>query len=214
MESPINLSLSLKSLALQNLNLTDEVSVTSSDSFYPPAMISLSAPRLRGSPKLSPFHPKSVPVLSERGNVGDLFFGRYDEVDEDCQMSYHQRKHSKYPIPPATEDGRSVGNISSQSGSTSIPISDSLMKKQTNPWKNSKRRKDKLSIGQKGYANLVSSPLVPKVIPVAERVEMIIQEFAPFLCERAVTSQRNEIKNKIKKLMIKGITLRAVKKLS
>merc|ERR1719474_448799 len=43
---------------------------------------------------------------------------------------------------------------------------------------------------------------------------MIMQEFAPCLYERAVTSRRNEIKNKIKKLMIKGITHMAVKKLS
>jgi len=215
MEDPVNLSSSLKSLTLQNLNLTDEVSVTSPGSFYPPVRIPLSAPRLKRPLKTPRFHPNSAPVLSGEGRVGDMFFGRYDEDEEDWMISYHQRKHSKYPEPPATEDGRSLDNISSQSGSSSKAISGSLMKKQTNPWKNSKRSKDQLLLGKKQcYTNLVTSPLVPKVIPVAERVEMIIQEFAPCLSEGRVTSHINEIKRRIKNIMIEGIKLRAVKKLS
>jgi len=211
----VNLSLSLKSLTLQNLNLNDEGSATSPGSIYPPVMIPLSAPRPKRPTKFPRFHPNSAPVLSGEGKVGDIFFGCDDEGEEDWKMSYHQRKHSKYPNPPATEDGRSFENNSIKSGSSSKATLNSLMKKQTNPWKKSKHRNDQLLVGNKQvYTNLVSSPLVPKVIPIAERVEMIIQDFAPCLSVRTVTSHIKEIKSKIKKIMIQGIKLRAIKKLS
>merc|ERR1719285_608230 len=115
--------------------------------------------------KSSRFHPNSAPILSGEGKVRDLFFGCDDEAEEDYKMSYHQRKHSRYPKPPTTEDGHSVGNNSSKGGSSSKAILDSLTKKQTNPWKNSKHRNEQLSHGNKQvYTNLVSSPLVPKAI--------------------------------------------------
>eukprot|EP00495_Collosphaeridae_sp_1-RS-2012_P007081 TRINITY_DN6782_c0_g1_i1.p1 TRINITY_DN6782_c0_g1~~TRINITY_DN6782_c0_g1_i1.p1 ORF type:complete len:70 (+),score=16.79 TRINITY_DN6782_c0_g1_i1:49-258(+) len=44
------------------------------------------------------------------------------------------------------------------------------------------------------YSQMVTSPLVPKVIPVAERVETIIQEFAPTLNELIVSSNLHRLR--------------------
>jgi len=209
MELPINLSSKL--LTPQNLNLIDEGSPTSPDS-YPPVMIPLSSPRL---PKPIRFRSKSAPDLYNGGSVGDIFFGCYDEVDEDLQISYHQRNPSRYPNTSATEDGSSERNDTKRRPLSVKAISPLAVKKQTNPWKNSKRRQKPLSLGKKpSYVNRLSSPLVPKVIPVAERVELIIQEFAPCFNDKAATSQIYEIKSRVKKFMIKGIMRRAIKKLS
>jgi len=209
----INLSSELTSLISHNVNLSDEVSPTSSQSFYPPIMIP--APQLMRTSKTPRSHPKSSPVLSEVDSVGDIFFDFFEEVDEGRKISWHQRKRSRFQDSGSTEDGCSMGGNANESGSPAKAISDCPMKKQTNPWKNAKHQQEPLPLGTElCYDNLVSSPLVPKVIPVQERVEMIVQEFVPWLSWRAVPSQLYWIKSKVQELMIHGIERRAIEQLS
>jgi len=208
MEDLKSLNLSLKSLTLQDLNLDDEASHINPDS-YPPVMIPLSAPRLKRHSKPPRLHPMSAPVKLGGGKNGDIFFGINDEDEEEWEMSYHQRRHSRYPV---TEDCSSVGD-NSQSGSLVTAMSVSSTKKVTNPWKSSKCTIDQSSLWKKpGYTQMVTSPLVPKVIPVAERAEVIMQEFLPSLNEFIISSELYEIKSKIKNAMIRAIKLRAIEK--
>jgi len=213
MEDEKNLNWSLKSLTLQDLNLDDKASPDYPDSSYPPVMIPLSAPGLKRHANPSKLLPKSAPVNSEDVNNGDVFFGLNDDDEEKWEMSYHQRRHSRYPNAAVTEEVASIGD-NSPSGSLVTAMSVSSNKKVTNPWKSPKCRSAPSSLWKKSsYSHMVTSPLVPKVIPVTERVEMIIQEFAPSLTEFLNTSKLYEIKAKIKNVMIKGIKLRAIKKL-
>jgi len=212
MEDEKNLNWSFKSLILHDLDLDDQASPVYPDS-YPPLLIPLSAPGLKREAYPSQLLPKSAPVKSEDGNAGDVFFGLNDYDEEKWEMSYHQRRHSRYPNVAVTEEETFIGD-NSPSGSLLTAMSVSSNKKVTNPWKSPKSRSEQNSLWKKSaYSQMVSSPLVPKVIPVTERVEMIIQEFAPSLNEFLTTSKQYEIKGKIKNVMIKAIKQRAIKKL-
>jgi len=208
MEDLKNLNLDLKSWTLQDLKL-DEAFPPNRDS-YPPVMIPLSVPGMKSPSKTTTLYPMSAPVkLPGRSKGGDIFFGINDEDEEEWEMSYHQRRHSRYNT---TEDVSSGGD-NSQSGSLVTPMSVSSTKKVTNPWKSSKCAMDQSSLWKKPvYSQMVTSPLVPKVIPVAERVETIIQEFAPTLNEFIVSSDLYRLKTRIKKSMIRLIKLRAIEK--
>jgi len=207
MEDLENLNLSLKSLTLQDLKL-DEAFPPNRDS-YPPVMIPLSVPGMKSPSKPRTLYPMSAPVKLPRNKGGDIFFGINDEDEEEWEMSYHQRRHSRYNT---TEDVSSVGD-NSQNGSQVTPMSVSSTKKVTNPWKSSKSTMDQSSLWRKPVCSqMVTSPLVPKVIPVAERVETIIQEFAPSLKEFIVSSELYRLKTRIKKSMIRLIKLRAIEK--
>jgi len=204
MEDLKNLNFSLKSLTLQDLKL-DEAFPPTRDT-YPPVMIPLSVPGMKSPSKPQTLHPLSAPVKLPGSKDGDIFFGINDE-EEEWEMSYHQRKHSRYNT---SEDVSSDGD-NSQSGSLVTPMSVSSTKKVTNPWKSPKCTMDQSSLWKKPvYSQMVSSPLVPKVIPVAERVETIIHEFAPSLNEFIISSELYRIKTRIKKSMVKVIKRRAI----